>query len=123
MGTEVFAAHKDKDEELLMKQMIKNGYKVVITEIASDGLDESWVGETLTLENLEALKKLSKKYGFDLLGEGGYYNSLVVDGPIFSKKIEILNSEKVMEKNNSGYLKISNLILAEKESLARVVGF
>lgn len=125
LGIEVFAAHKDqiKDEEALMKKMISDGYKIVITEIASDGLNKEWVGKTLTSENFEVLKKLSEKYGFDLLGEGGYYNSLVTDGPIFSKKIEILDSEQVMEANNSGYLKVNNLILAEKEPLAEVIGF
>ncbi len=118
LGIEVFAAHKDEDEELLMRRMIADGYEIVMTEIASDGLSAEWLGKTLTLDNFEKLKVLSKKFGFDLLGEGGYYNSLVVDGPIFTKKMVIQDSEKVMEAGNSGYLLVKKLaVLPKAESI------
>ncbi|MDO8555735.1 MAG: diphthine--ammonia ligase [Nanoarchaeota archaeon] len=118
LGIEVFAAHKDEDEELLMRRMIADGYEIVMTEIASDGLTAEWLGKTLTLENFEQLKVLSKKFGFDLLGEGGYYNSLVVDGPIFTKKLVIKSSEKVMEAANSGFLLVHALdVIAKLESI------
>ena len=114
LGIEVFAAHKDEDEEVLMRRMIADGYEIVMTEIASDGLNADWVGKTLTLEHFEQLKVLSQKYGFDLLGEGGYYNSLVVDGPIFTKKLVIKESEKVMEAANSGYLLVHKVEVIPK---------
>lgn len=114
LGIEVFAAHKDEDEEHLMRTMIADGYEIVITEIASDGLTEEWIGKTLTLENFEKLKILSEKYRFDLLGEGGYYNSLVIDGPIFTKQVKIVESEKVMEAANSGYLKVLKTVVIPK---------
>ncbi|HLD12917.1 MAG TPA: hypothetical protein VJB87_04990, partial [Candidatus Nanoarchaeia archaeon] len=87
---------------------------VIMTEIASDGLTEEWLGKELTLENFEKLKVLSKKFGFDLLGEGGYYNSLVIDGPIFTKKLELVQSEKVMEAANSGYLLVHKVAVVPK---------
>ncbi|MEK6812876.1 MAG: hypothetical protein AABX86_02055, partial [Nanoarchaeota archaeon] len=62
----------------------------------------------------EKLRMLSKRYGFDLLVEGGYYNSLVIDGPIFTKQIKIVESEKVMETANSGYLKVLKTIVMPK---------
>ncbi len=114
LGVEVFASHNGEDEEDLMHTMIADGYEIVITEIASDGLTEEWLGKTLTLENFEKLKLLSKKYGFDLLGEGGYYNSLVINGPIFTKQIKIVDSEKVMEAANSGYLKVLKTVVIPK---------
>jgi len=114
LGVEVFAAHKDENEEVLMRRMISDGYKVIMTEIASDGLTEEWLGKELTLENFEKLKVLSKKFGFDLLGEGGYYNSLVIDGPIFTKKLELVQSEKVMEAANSGYLLVHKVAVVPK---------
>ncbi len=114
LGVEVFAAHKDQDEEQLMRTMIADGYEIIITEIASDGLTEEWLGRTLTVENFEKLRMLAKRYGFDLLGEGGYYNSLVIDGPIFTKQIKIVESEKVMETANSGYLKVLKTIVMPK---------
>ncbi|MDO8628238.1 MAG: diphthine--ammonia ligase [Nanoarchaeota archaeon] len=114
LGVEVFAAHKDEDEEVLMRRMIADGYRVILTEIASDGLSEEWLGKELTLENFEKLKVLSQKFGFDLLGEGGYYNSLVIDGPIFTKRLELVESKKVMEAANSGYLLVEKVAVVPK---------
>ena len=60
--------------------------------------------------------KLSKIYGKTfLVFEGGEAETLVVDGPIFRKKIKIFQAEKVWdEKTQSGYLKIKNAKLVEK---------
>lgn len=112
---EVFASHAGLDEEFMLERMIKEGYEVIITEIASDGLDEKWLGRKLDKQSLAELKKLSIKYGFNLLGEGGYYNSLVVSGPIFKKRLEIIDSEKVMEDEFSGYLKINKVKISDKK--------
>ncbi len=114
LGIEVFATHTGLNEEDLLNEMIKKGYEIVMTEIAADGLDESWLGKKIDKDTINNLKKLSIKYGFNLLGEGGSYNSLVTDGPIFSKKLEIVDSEKVMEGKNSGYLLVKKIKLLAK---------
>lgn len=114
LGIEVFATHTGLDEEYLLNEMIKKGYEVIITEIAADGFDKEWLGKKLDKNTLQELKDLSIGYGFNLLGEGGGYNTLVVDGPIFSKKLEILDSEKVMEGSNSGYLLVKKIKLLTK---------
>lgn len=116
LGIEVFASHKDQDNDKLVEEMINKGYKIVITEIAVEGLTNEWLGKILTKENFNELKELAKKYGFHSGGEGGHYNTLVVDGPIFDKKIEILESEKVMETKYSGYLLIKKIKVVDKLS-------
>ncbi len=113
-GIEVFATHSGEDEELLMDDMVSRGYKIFITEVAADGLNEDWLGKELTKENLLELKQKSIKYGFNYLGEGGHYNSLVVDAPFFSKKLEISKFEKVMDTKYSGYLTINETKIVEK---------
>src|SRR3989344_5114704 len=51
LGIEVFASHKDQDNDKLVEDMIDRGYKIILTEIAADGLTESWLGTELTREN------------------------------------------------------------------------
>ncbi len=114
LGVEVFASHAEEDSLKLMNEMIKNGYEIVITEIASDGLTEEHIGLKLDAENFPKFVELSRKYGFEVLGEGGYYNTLVVDGPIFDKRLEIIDSEKVMESENVGYLKVNQVKMSKK---------
>ncbi|MBS3108794.1 hypothetical protein J4409_02885 [Candidatus Woesearchaeota archaeon] len=110
---EVFASHAGLDSYDLLKEMISRGYEIIITEIASDGLTEKHLGFRLNNETFDYFNKLSQKYGFEILGEGGYYNSLVVDGPIFKKKLAILNGKKVMN-GSSGYLEVSQIAIINK---------
>ena len=44
---EVFASHAGEDHRDLMQQMLDKGYKLMITQVASDGL-MSWLGKELT---------------------------------------------------------------------------
>lgn len=106
LGVDVFATHTGYDHVKLIKEMLRNGYDIIITEIAAEGLGNSWLGERLTLENIDKFVNTAEKYGFHPGGEGGPYNTLVVDGPIFAKRLEILSFDKVMEGDFSGYVEV-----------------
>lgn len=115
LGVEVFASHKGEDHESLMRGMLKDGYEIVITQVASDGMKQ-WLGKTLTKDNFDDLKRDSIKYGFHIGFEGGYADTLVVDGPIFEKRFNALEMEKVMESENSGHVIIKNYMIKEKRT-------
>ena len=114
LGVEVFATHSGEDHGNLLYEMIDNGYEIIITQIATEGLGKDWLGRKLTRENYLELKKLSEKYGFHIGFEGGYADTLVVDGPIFTKKLEIVDAEKIMQSKYEGYLKINKLRIIDK---------
>jgi predicted ATP pyrophosphatase (TIGR00289 family) len=95
------------DSEKFLKDTIDLGFDVRIVGVYAEGLEETWLGRKLDEKTLEELKKLNKKFGISLVGEGGEYETFVVDGPIFKKRIEIIDSEKVWDKKTQGgYLKI-----------------
>ena len=85
---ETFAMHSGEEHEVLIEQMLRKGYEIIISQIASDGL-EKWLGKRISIDNFKEFKEDSKRYGFHIGGEGGYYDTLVVDAPIFSRKILI----------------------------------
>ena len=96
------------DPEGFMREIINLGFDVRIIGVYSEGFDESWLGRKLNHEVLEKLKKLHEKYKISLVFEGGEAETIVLDGPIFKKKIKILDTEKIWdEKTKSGYLKIN----------------
>ncbi len=114
-GMDVIVPYQDMTSEELFDKTIDSGFDIMLTDVATDGLGPEWIGKKLNKDNAEEFKGLSKKFGFDVLGEGGYYNSLVVDGPIFNKKIEILNSKKVWDnKTYSGYMEVEDARLSSK---------
>ena len=100
------------DPEQFLKETIDLGFDVRIVGVYAAGFDKSWLGKKLDNDTLDVLKELNEKYGISLVGEGGEYESLVIDGPIFKKKIKIIDSEKTWDKKTqSGYLEIKKALL------------
>jgi ABC transporter with metal-binding/Fe-S-binding domain ATP-binding protein len=84
--------HKDQIE--YMKNLITSDFHFIITSVSSDGLDDTWLGKEITLEDVLKLEQLGKKFGFNVNFEGGEAETLVVDCPLFSQPLKILNSKK-----------------------------
>jgi diphthamide synthase (EF-2-diphthine--ammonia ligase) len=53
-----------------------------------------------------------------LVGEGGEYETLVLDGPLFKKRIELVETENFW-KGESGYLLVRKAILIDKKKKGR----
>ena len=92
-----------RDRVELLMQILVEGMRVIVTAVAAYGLDESWLGRELNLEAIFQLLRLRKDYGVDPCGEGGEYESLVVDAPWFSHKIEISKAEKTWDGVSGRY--------------------
>jgi diphthine-ammonia ligase len=98
----------------IMKELIALKFKVIIVGVYAYGLDRSWLGREINTETLEKLVELNQKFQISLVGEGGEYESLVLDAPIFKKRIEIVEAETSYE-NNSGVLTIKEARLVDKD--------
>ena len=119
MDIEVFAAHAGMEHADVMEEMTSRGFEFVITQVASDGL-MPWLGKKITKENLKLLLKDSVKFGFHSGGEGGYYDSLVVDCPLFSQKLEILNEKKVVDDQYCGHMELDVRVVAKIAEPVRI---
>ena len=111
---ELFAPLWGVDAESYINDIIKNKFKVIITAVSADGLDKSFLGKVIDDDIIKKLKDISKKTGIHLAGEGGEYETFVLDGPIFRKKLVIENAEINMEKENAGVYNIKKIKLMNK---------
>jgi ABC transporter with metal-binding/Fe-S-binding domain ATP-binding protein len=101
-----------KDPLNLLKEMIANGFEIMITGVAAEGLDESWLGRKIDEKCISELVELNKRYGIHLTFEGGEGETFVLFCPIFSKRIEILDTIKHWDnKTQSGWLEIKKFRL------------
>jgi len=96
--------------EKYLGELIKNNFKVIITGVSADGLDESFLGRKIDNKLIEDLKKLNIHLG----GEGGEYETFVLDCPLFKKKIIVSKAINMMESKNSGIYEIKKMMLIEK---------
>lgn len=114
IGLKVFAPLWHKRQDLLLQEMIECGFEILIQSVAAEGLDVRWLGRRIDQKCLADLKRLHKKLGLHVAGEGGEFESFVLDGPIFEKKLSITKSDKIMESSCVGYLKIFEMSLLPK---------
>ena len=113
LKVDAFASHAGEDHDLVMEQMLKNGYEILITQIASDGLKD-WLGKKLTKENFSQLKRDSVKYGFHIGFEGGYADTLTTDCPLFSKRLVIEDMSIIFEDAYCGHVVINKYRMEDK---------
>ena len=122
--------HINQETEL---RLVVSNFEVIFTGISAYGLDRSWLGRTITVEDVDRLVELSKKIakrakraryedqtpptsgGLNIAGEGGEFESLVLDGPMFTKRIVIKESEIVEEDENIARLMVKAARLVEKQ--------
>ena len=84
----------ESDPKKYMHDLLYSNFKFIITSVSSDGLDDSWLGKEITINDIESLSSLSKKFGFNLDFEGGEAETFVIDCPLFSYPIKINKGEK-----------------------------
>lgn len=111
LGLKTFSPLWHKNQMLELKELLKEGFEFVMTEVAALGLDKSWLNKKITQKDLEKLSLLEEKYGLNVAGEGGEYESLVLNAPFYSKRLKIIESKIVEEDDNTAKLKIKKVIL------------
>lgn len=109
----------DEIEEL--KEVLKEGIKAIIVSVSAYPLTKDFLGKEIDEAVVRKFIEFREKVGFNPSGEGGEYETFVVDAPIFKKKIFIEDFDVVWE-GNSGYLRIRKVSLLDK-NLTPGVGF
>jgi diphthine-ammonia ligase len=102
------------DPKEYMEMIIDTGFDVIIVGVSAEGLDETWLGKKIDHTLLENLITLNSKYGMHMAFEGGEAETLVLDCPIFKRRIKIIESSNVWDRDN-GYLLITKAELEDKD--------
>ncbi|PSQ17557.1 ATP-binding protein [Halobacteriales archaeon QS_8_69_26] len=89
LNAELFAPLWRRDPWALADEMLEAGFEIRIIQVAARGLDESWLGRSLDREALDDLRELNEEYGVHPLGEGGEFETLVVDGPHMDRPLDL----------------------------------
>jgi diphthine-ammonia ligase len=91
--------HKDEIEYL--NELIKSGFEVIITAVAAYPLDNSWLGRRIDHDFVEDSSKLKEKYKIHPAGEGGEFETFVLNCPLFSKGLKVTSFEDFSKGEHS----------------------
>ena len=113
VGIKAISPYWHVDELEYMRMIVSLGFEVIISGVAAYGLDEKWLGRKIDDKCIDDLLKLNQKVGLNLAFEGGEAETLVLDGPIFKKRVKILDYKKEWNVDSGLYI-IEDAILEEK---------
>ena len=84
----------NNDPEKIIDEFIDAGFRSIIVSCKADVMGQEFIGRYVDRQLVEDLKKI----GVCPCGEKGEYHTLVVDGPIFSKPIKIIEAEPILKE-------------------------
>ena len=113
LGLAVFAPEWQSDPEGYWEQLLAAKFRVILTKVACAGLGKEWLGREIDRAALAELTALSKKHRFHLGGEGGEFESFVLDCPLYKKRVKVEKARKEWHGDWGQYV-IERAELAER---------
>src|SRR3989344_6698824 len=100
IGIKCFNPLWHKNEIEYLEELVKNKFKIIITGVAAFPLDKTWLGKEINKEFIKDAKKLKEKYKIHPAGEGGEFETFVLDCPLFEKPLNVVGKKISGEKNS-----------------------
>ena len=102
----------NRDTKQIFREFINAGFEAIVVRVNTKVLSVEWLGRRLNEEFLDDIVKIGT---VDPCGEGGEYHTFVTDGPLFKKRIEILESRKATTPDGYGHLEINRFDVKRKD--------
>jgi diphthine-ammonia ligase len=94
-----------KDEFEYLNELIKNKFRVIITGVAAYPLNETWLGRKIDRNFVKDARELNRKYKIHPAGEGGEFETFVLNCPLFSRELKVKN-KKIFGEGNAWRMEI-----------------
>ena len=88
------------DQVELLELLIKERFEAIVVGVFAYPLDEKWLGRKIDKKFVDETKKLEDEFKINPAGEGGEFESFVLDCPLFNKKLVVKGVRDFGEKNS-----------------------
>ncbi len=118
-GRRLYAPLWRKAPERVVREEIAAGLDIRFVHLAAEPLPAAWLGERLTVDRLEELARIGRdRRPVNVAGEGGEYETLVVDAPFFAASL-VLGATQRHVTPWTASLEISSAHLKRKTGVGR----
>jgi len=94
-----------KDQFELLNDLITSKFRIIVTGVFAYPLNESWLGREINEIFIRDVTKLVEIYKINPAGEGGEFETFVLDCPLFSRTLKI-KDKQIQGKNHSWRMEI-----------------
>lgn len=96
-----------KEQKLILKELQLRGIKAMIVSVSAEGFGPEDLGRTIDQGYIAELDEKNRKYGINVSGEGGEYESYVLAARGMGE-LEVTESEKIWEGSH-GYMLLKDV--------------
>lgn len=100
LGLECFNPLWQKDQIELLRELVSEKFEAIVVGVAAYPLDEKFLGRVINEKFIEDVLELRKKFDINPAGEGGEFESFVLNCPLFEKGLKVVGFEDFGEKNS-----------------------
>jgi diphthine-ammonia ligase len=100
LGIECFNPLWQKNEYEYLHELVNAKFKVIITGVFAYPFNEKWLGKEIDDRFINELEILNRKHKISMIGEGGEFETFVVDCPLFKKPMKIKSFKDSGEGNS-----------------------
>ena len=104
-----------EDQKKLMEEFIDAGFIAVVVAVKAEFFGEEVLGQVIDRSFLGRINEMNSSGEITPCGEAGEYHTLVIDGPVFQKRLEIAESKKVT-RGEHHFLEILRTELKNKQT-------
>jgi diphthine-ammonia ligase len=85
-----------EDQKKILTDFVNLGFKAVIVATKAELMGEEWLGRKL---DKDFVTDLAKSNNITPCGENGEFHTLVIDGPLFEKRMEIIEATNILRED------------------------
>ncbi len=102
-----------ENQDKLMQEFIDLGFEAVVVAARTDLFGEEILGRKIDRSFLKYLEEMGRDKAITPCGEAGEYHTLVVDGPLFKKRLGLKQTERV-RRDDRWFLEILKVELMDR---------
>ncbi len=112
-GLRVFAPLWRQDPEPLLHDYVTAGMRIVFSSVSAAGFDATWLGRPWDDRTVQDLLRLHRTHGIHTCGEGGEFETLVLDAPFYRRRL-VVDAAESSWAGSSGTWRVTAAHLAPK---------
>lgn len=103
LGIESYTPLWKKDQKAILDELLLREIRAMIVSVSAEGFDDNDLGRIINENYIEELESKNLRYGINLSGEGGEYETFVL-GCRGCRKLEVERSKKIWEGSHGYYV-------------------
>jgi len=100
LNIECFNHLWQKNQSELLRDLVRDKFEAIVVGVFAYPLDKSYLGRKIDEGFILEMEDLEKKFKINVAGEGGEFESLVLNCPLFNRRLKVESFEDFGEGNS-----------------------